>query len=525
MSAEELEAVEPPPNQEEVPESDPPVVADAEEEAKAKAKAEAVLKEARAAKLRGINVISEFEQRRRGYFGPQIASNQSHWHAFLQTFNRSKVENERIFEFIHRRLEVEAKYADALAQLPTADLGKGQGGWRKADKKPKAKCAVPSMEELVTSTEDTAAKVQHFLTTVRRDIVDDKLKALVSAYKEASDEVVGEGTASLDNVVKADRAVQAAFDDYSLVVDALLSPEEGSSEGNADLWLTDMQYRLAVQCQKDIWQDSQQKLGELFTRMKTLELNRRQTLHSLVLKLVQSQGELWAQLPHIATGTSLRISELKTDPHEVETELSDEIRAGARAMKEQQLQARKSPPASPSDDARDVVTPPPPSADPFTDALASPLEVALVKRVELVERRVTVGVESLPLMVKWKPALAVLTLDHWLHVFDLPPSLPADMGVQGAFKAIAPKPVDAKGRFKKGHPERVSPLASLALSFCKARHRAEDGEQAFEVVQSIPNSGFVKAFKSHEVRRVVLRAGSQEQMVDWVVVVNGEAQA
>jgi hypothetical protein len=42
-----------------------------------------------------------------------------------------------------------------------------------------------------------------------------------------------------------------------------------------------------------------------------------QTLHSLVLRFVQAQGELWAQLPHVATGTALRISELKTDPHEV----------------------------------------------------------------------------------------------------------------------------------------------------------------------------------------------------------------
>jgi hypothetical protein len=43
----------------------------------------------------------------------------------------------------------------------------------------------------------------------------------------------------------------------------------------------------------------------------------RQTLHSVVLHLVQAQGEVWSQLPIIANATSLRISELKTDPTQV----------------------------------------------------------------------------------------------------------------------------------------------------------------------------------------------------------------
>jgi hypothetical protein len=42
-----------------------------------------------------------------------------------------------------------------------------------------------------------------------------------------------------------------------------------------------------------------------------------QTLHSVVLHLVQAQGEVWSQLPIIANATSLRISELKTDPTQV----------------------------------------------------------------------------------------------------------------------------------------------------------------------------------------------------------------
>lgn len=42
----------------------------------------------------------------------------------------------------------------------------------------------------------------------------------------------------------------------------------------------------------------------------------------------------------------------------------------------------------------------------------------------------------------------------------------------------------------------------------------------FEITESLANTGFVKVFKSHETKRVVLKAKGQERMVDWVVQVN-----
>jgi hypothetical protein len=41
--------------------------------------------------------------------------------------------------------------------------------------------------------------------------------------------------------------------------------------------------------------------------------------------------------------------------------------------------------------------------------------------VELLEHRVTTGLESMPLMRRWRLALVVLTVDDFIHVFDLPP--------------------------------------------------------------------------------------------------------
>lgn len=42
------------------------------------------------------------------------------------------------------------------------------------------------------------------------------------------------------------------------------------------------------------------------------------------------------------------------------------------------------------------------------------------KRVEVLEHRLTTGLESMPLLKRWRPALVVITLDNFLHVFDLP---------------------------------------------------------------------------------------------------------
>lgn len=58
----------------------------------------------------------------------------------------------------------------------------------------------------------------------------------------------------------------------------------------------------------------------------------------------------------------------------------------------------------------------------------------------------------MPLLKRWRPALAVLTIDNFLHLFDLPTDIlsGAEISPKEAFRKIIPKPIDAKGRFKKG---------------------------------------------------------------------------
>jgi len=112
----------------------------------------------------------------------------------------------------------------------------------------------------------------------------------------------------------------------------------------------------------------------------------------------------------------------------------------------------------------------------------------LQKRAAVLDHRVSTG-----LIKKWKPALVVLTVDHFLHIFDLPFEVNAtniEITKETAFRAILPNPIDSKGRFKRSKDaDRIVPNFSLSVDFCKARGI---DETAFEVVESIQNQGFVK---------------------------------
>jgi hypothetical protein len=112
--------------------------------------------------------------------------------------------------------------------------------------------------------------------------------------------------------------------------------------------------------------------------------------------------------------------------------------------------------------------------------------------VEVLEHRLVTGVESLPLLKRWRPCLAVLTLDDFLHLFDLPPEVAPGtiLTPREAFKLLVPTPIDKKGRFKRGKDvERVSPSLTLALPFSSARFRAEEGPEAFEITEARQNTG------------------------------------
>lgn len=532
-----------------------------------------------------VSKIERFERQRLLLFTPQIRVNATHWEAFKSTLAKSSVENERVLAFFTKRIDMEEKYCEHLAELPYMDLT-GTGGWRTGTKKcpppgsgvakasisskpskssvgagavtSKTACAtstttkdcnkssegtLPAMDTMMASTDTLVTKYSDYVRDTRRELVDGKLRNLVNSFKRTSDEVLEEGCLALENVNAAESHIVAAFAEYMKGAGNLTSYSKNSTttsphqqqQGTPDLWLLDMQYRVAVELQKTIWQETQHHLHDLFRRMKTLEVNRRSQLNALVLRFMQNQGSFWAQLPQAAAECSLAISTLScTDPHQVEEELSEEIKTCAKAaeQKEQHHSSGKENGAkgrdkdqrgvnvkAADDDAASGAAVP----EPFVGNLMAPLDSPLVRRAEVLEHRRVTGVESLPLMKRWRPCLAVLTLDNFLHIFDMPSEVTAGtvLSPREAFKLLVPRPINRRGRFRKGKDvERVIPSHFLALPYSSARYRPEEGAEAFDVTEARENTGFVSVFKAREVTRVVLKARTQEKMEAWVAIVN-----
>jgi hypothetical protein len=58
----------------------------------------------------------------------------------------------------------------------------------------------------------------------------------------------------------------------------------------------------------------------------------------------------------------------------------------------------------------------------------------------------------------------------------------------------APSP-DVRAPVPVGCAEKVQPTVSLLVNHSKAKHRVDEGEAAFDIVESIQNQGLIKVFK------------------------------
>lgn len=239
-----------------------------------------------------------------------------------------------MLDFFAKRLAIEQQYSDKLRELPYEDLKGGGGGWRgtntvgkgghhhrkdhavapakKADGKTqqqqqqphelaalrahyrKRRVALPAMDELVMSMDALVGKYDEYVADTKKELIEGRLKPLATAYKATSDGILQEGTQALENVQRAEQHVEHAYADLARAIAVLSAPAAAMAPGagaeeHSDLWLADMQYRVAVELQKRVWATAQEQLGALFGRMKTLELNRRQQLHALILRFMQNQ--------------------------------------------------------------------------------------------------------------------------------------------------------------------------------------------------------------------------------------------
>ena len=140
-----------------------------------------------------------------------------------------------------------------------------------------------------------------------------------------------------------------------------------------------------------------------------------------------------------------------------------------------------------------------------------------------------------------KPVLALVTADNFLHLFDIPSTAKIQSGSapEVAFSSLIPEvdipePEEIEKLVKKGKglaskPNDVvrdwhnlmSPSDSVNLPNTKIAFLPKADSQ-FEIEETVFNTGASKMFSKTSKRKMVLRAVSQEEAVDWIVTLKAQ---
>ncbi|CAM9373980.1 unnamed protein product [Ectocarpus fasciculatus] len=389
-------------------------------------------------------------------------------------------------------------------------------------------------------------------------VIDKQLNAMVKKLDDRFAEMVGQGTACLRLMHSAEMNSAKAYGRYQEVVTASLDREaapEGTTApltlrdvAGSDVWLADMNYRVAVTQQARVWKGVSAKLGDLFGRMKDIEVERRKAIQGGLTAMVQLQEALWRDLPALKDPVLHTLDRINVDRHLLDQEVRQQMRVGAARL----LAGRQengagaggaganggdsggAPAGAAAADTaatasggggaveRSETIPPD-----FLAGLESPLASSLIARSTMLERR-----EKAMIASRWTLVLAILTHDSYLLLFDVPKGTAAhkkqlNARTSEAFAELVPKPEvgamavelgkhkDGKGIDSGGLP--VPPSVAIDLSACQVSFKPDGKSDAtFEITEIKPTRGVKTVFKDFEETKFTLRGRSQEAMVDWV---------
>eukprot|EP00557_Chaetoceros_sp_GSL56_P005024 CAMPEP_0176497290 /NCGR_PEP_ID=MMETSP0200_2-20121128/11643_1 /TAXON_ID=947934 /ORGANISM="Chaetoceros sp., Strain GSL56" /LENGTH=725 /DNA_ID=CAMNT_0017895289 /DNA_START=135 /DNA_END=2312 /DNA_ORIENTATION=+ len=385
------------------------------------------------------------------------------------------------------------------------------------------------LKSFLTSQNEMASA---FLDNVsfNKDVILEKMKGLRKEL-EAEVSVMGAlGDATMHELKKAEDDVHKAWSAYyslaALVDKDIDSPRNQKAspalvkgvDPNAvtDVWLMEMHYRMAVAYLTTVWEKSSKELSNLFAGMKEMECNRRFRLRELMALFMQRTERMWNSIPPLLTPVVEDLTQTPTDTKLIEKDVAEKIRAKA-----QELQKK--------DEAiltTDPMNGPGLAGVPEPDEnfeLQSPLMSDLLCKVEVIWRK------SDKMMSVWKPCLAVMTSDSYLHLFEIPPSGNVQTGTPSevAFQTLVPPvvvpteegivdgaipPSNGKSWF-----EHLVPGASLDLKNSVISFDQQKGNSTFEITESMAPSGFSKISKNVRKRKYSLRLSSSQHMVDWLL--------
>lgn len=295
-------------------------------------------------------------------------------------------------------------------------------------------------------------------------------------------------------------------------------------KGCADVWVEEMRYRMAVAFLSSVWEKCSSELSKLFLSMKDAECKRRNQIKELLIKTARMEEGLWLGVPPLIGPILAELTEWQMEKKTVEEDVQLSIRERAQSIQLDEAERKK----SYADDPR--------SNGPGLDGvdagngnfeLSSPLVSDLLCKARVVEKR------SGGMISSWKLGLAVVTVDSFLHLFELPPGCKLHSGSapEVAFQNLIPPVVVPSidgmkqdgGTAAKPLPsarhwfDHLVPSESFALPNCSVSLMDEKrNPNSFEIIETFLTSGASKMFTKTGNRKMQIRTGSREEARGFV---------
>lgn len=310
---------------------------DRQQEVKAQA-AEALAKNY-ALKLDVVKQIEDFEIARREYYDHKRESNAMYWMAFTLVMKRSKSENTRYLDFFSRKVAAENTYVRCILEMKEESEKLKHGGGHKSTLETAFGAAKKNMlDDLLGVQEQMVEQVHAFGKVIEGEIVP-QMEGMITTFNMAVELILVDGETYLEDIELAEGNVQQAYKEYRDQAEAL--EKMGMNENGLDLWVFEMQYRVAVGVLLETWGVCSSGLGGLFTRMKDTEMTRRQAIHTALGTLHDQQTAYWKKLPELGFTFSSLVHSRVADPGLIEKEIGADIRTGAQRLQQSEEGKRR----------------------------------------------------------------------------------------------------------------------------------------------------------------------------------------
>jgi hypothetical protein len=486
--------------------------------------------------------LRAFEAKRDAYFAEQHTNTRVWFNALKESLPGNLESTERTISYLKARVQAQKAYTVSLMKLNDVATGAKKGSTQKAAKRaiksaPKTKSKVGAEKErAVAAANATADAVQsqnadgqqghHVIEDISRSDVQfaifikelaeftekeviGKLETMHKDYQKEVGQILKKGSDSLATMVKVNEHGEKCFEDLQKILSQDITTDiRGGGGSSKDAWLADSNYRCAVKHQYDGLKHLESAMGGTFQKIYELELRRKTDIRSSIESLISKQGEVYARVPEMNATLMACVHNINLNPEAIREDIQRKV---TKVAEEEKVKVSASP-----DEHGNIA----PSAI-RPDDPAPVMNSKLISHAAMVERKGATG---------WTLALAVLTKDGYMHLFDIPSSKKTGLSLSSspvdAYAALEPDLWKADAA-EEGQGIKLSkslssavvkPTVTVAMCNNDAAPKAlKNREGAFELVEHTPAS-FPRSLISKEKKRpFTFRAASTSAMEGLVL--------